>query len=243
MIPRTVHYFWFGRGDKPELVRKCIGSWKVYLPDYELKEWNEDNFDVDAIPYTKDAYAAGAYAFVSDYARFKVLHEHGGLYFDTDVELIRPLDGIVSAGPFFAMESDGNRSPLAVNPGLGLGAEPGMELYGEILERFAGMSFLAPDGSRNPYSMIPMVTELLAARGLKGNGGMVDGFMVYPPRCFNPFDDATGRLRVAADTVAIHWYAKSWMQDEPLSAVQLKRLLRRVFGTGTVSRVGGLFKK
>ena len=84
-IPKTIHYCWFGRNPLPSLAIKCIASWKKYLPDYEIKEWNEDNFDVNVIPYTREAYAAKKYAFVSDYARFKILYEEGGLYFDTDV--------------------------------------------------------------------------------------------------------------------------------------------------------------
>lgn len=96
MIPKKIHYCWFGRNPLPESAQKCIASWKKYLPDYEIIEWDEDNFDVNCIPYTTQAYEAKKYAFVSDYARFKILYEHGGLYFDTDVEVIRPLDDIIA---------------------------------------------------------------------------------------------------------------------------------------------------
>ena len=91
MIPKVIHYCWFGGKPLPPLAEKCIASWRKYLPDYEIRRWDETNFDVEAHPYTRDAYAAGLYAFVSDYARFKILFEHGGVYFDTDVEVIRPL--------------------------------------------------------------------------------------------------------------------------------------------------------
>ena len=109
MIPKKIHYCWFGRNPLPESALKCIESWRKYLPDYEIIEWNEDNFDVNSIPYTQQAYAARKYAFVSDYARFKILYEHGGLYFDTDVEVIKPMDDIVADGPFmgFEIDSDG----------------------------------------------------------------------------------------------------------------------------------------
>ena len=98
MIPKIIHYCWFGRGPLPELAQKCIASWKKYLPDYEIKEWNEDNFDVNILPYTAEAYQAKKYAGVSDYARFWILYQYGGIYFDTDVEVIRPIDDIVVRG-------------------------------------------------------------------------------------------------------------------------------------------------
>lgn len=106
MIPKIIHYCWFGRGPLPELAQKCIASWKKYLPDYEIKEWNEDNFDVNIIPYTAEAYQAKKYAFVSDYARFWIMYHYGGIYFDTDVEVIRPMDDIVANGNFMGFEVD-----------------------------------------------------------------------------------------------------------------------------------------
>ena len=113
MIPKIIHYCWFGRNPLPELAQKCIASWKKYLPDYEIKEWNEDNFDVNIIPYTAEAYAAKKYAFVSDYARFWILYKYGGIYFDTDVEVIRPIDDIIAKGNFMGCETDASGSDAA----------------------------------------------------------------------------------------------------------------------------------
>ena len=104
MIPKKIHYCWFGRNPLPDSALRCIASWKKYLPDYEILEWNEDNFDVNSIQYIAQAYKVKKYAFVSDYARFKILYEHGGLYFDTDVEVIKPMEEIVSRGPFLGFE-------------------------------------------------------------------------------------------------------------------------------------------
>ena len=103
MIPKTIHYCWFGKKPLPPLAKKCIVSWKKFFPDYEIIEWNEDNFDVNQIPYTAEAYKHKKYAFVSDYARFKILYEHGGLYFDTDVEIIKPMNDIISQGNFMGL--------------------------------------------------------------------------------------------------------------------------------------------
>ena len=120
MIPKIIHYCWFGRNPLPESALKCIASWRKFFPDYEIVEWNEDNFDVNTIPYTAQAYAAKKYAFVSDYARLKILYDHGGLYFDTDVEVIKPFDDILAGGAFMGCELTAAQG-CAVNPGLGLG--------------------------------------------------------------------------------------------------------------------------
>ncbi len=214
MIPKIIHYCWFGRGPLPPLAQKCIASWRQFLPDYEIKEWNEDNFDVNILPYTADAYATGKYAFVSDYARFWVLFKYGGVYFDTDVEVIRSMDDVLARGPFMGFEIEEEKR-LAVNPGLGMAAMPGMELYQNSLSRYETMSFSLEDGSLNPYTMIPMVTELLVAAGLKGEGTIehIAGINIYPPEWFNPFDDLTGRLRKTENTRTSHWFAKSWMKS------------------------------
>ena len=243
MSPKTIHYCWYGRNPLTPLAQKCIASWQQYFPDYEIREWNEDNFDVNIIPYTTEAYKAGKYAFVSDYARFWVLYRYGGLYFDTDVEVIRSMEDIVKKGPFMGFELLGEK--MAVNPGQGLAAEPGMALYNTIIDRFEHLPFLLPEGNINPCMMIPIVTELLTKEGLKGDGSVehVAGVDVYPPDWFNPFDDAMGSLCKTDNTRAIHWYAKSWLPSEPAWKTKLKRLLRKIFGKERVMRLGQLIKK
>ena len=146
MIPKIIHYCWFGRNPLPQSAIKCINSWKKFFPDYEIKEWNEDNFDVNIIPYTAEAYEAKKYAFVSDYARFWILYHHGGIYFDTDVEVIKPFDDILERGPFMGREQGAfiknicgtsyNGNGFGVAPGLGIGATSGLELYKEFLKSF-----------------------------------------------------------------------------------------------------------
>lgn len=240
MIPKVIHYCWFGGNPLPPLAEKCIASWRKYLPDYEIRRWDESNFAADSHSYTKAAYEAGLYAFVSDYARFKILYEEGGIYFDTDVEVIKPMDDIIGKGPFMGFENDGVSGTMAVAPGLGLAATSGMDLYREILDRYDRMSFYDENGHRNPYSMIPMVTELLVEAGLQGGCGVenVAGINVYPQCWFNPFDDATGRLRKTPETRTIHWYSKSWMPKENALVVWAKRLARRLLGGDLVTRIG-----
>ena len=243
MIPKIIHYCWFGRNPLTPLAQKCIASWRKFFPDYEIQEWNEDNFDVNGIPYTTDAYNAGRYAFVSDYARFWVLYRYGGVYFDTDVEVIRPMDDILGKGPFMGFELLGER--MAVAPGLGIAAEPGMALYKEILDRYEALPFLLPDRTINPCMMIPMVTQMLTERGLKGDGSIehIAGIDIYPPDWFNPFDDALGILRKTDNARTIHWYAKSWLPTEAAWKTRLKRVLRRMLGKERVMKIGQRINK
>ena len=133
---------------------------------------------------------------------------------------------------------------LAVAPGLGLAAEAGMAIYKDILDRYETMTFCLPDGSINPYTMIPMVTELLVKNGLKGDGSVehIAGIDVYPPDWFNPFDDLTGKLRKTENTRTVHWYAKSWMESEPAWKTHLKRVIRRLFGRDFLQKFRPLLK-
>ena len=166
MIPKIIHYCWFGRNPLPESAQKCIASWRKFFPGYEIKEWNEDNFDVNQIPYVSEAYAAGKYAFVSDYARFKILYDNGGLYFDTDVEVIRSFDDILDKGAFMGCELTPELS-TGVNPGLGLGVAPGLGLYAELLDIYSELRFINPDGSQNLTTIVRYTTDLLVRKGLK----------------------------------------------------------------------------
>lgn len=241
-IPKTIHYCWFGRNPLPKSAQKCIASWRKYLPGYEIREWNEDNFDVNIIPYTREAYEAGKYAFVSDYARFWILYHYGGLYFDTDVEVIRPMDDIIARGPFMGCEIDGDSTAgckPAVAPGLGLGVNPDLGLYKEFLDGYEGVPFLLADGTINPFSMIPMITRLLLSKGYKAGAGIqaVAGVTVYPQEYFNPLDDATGRLNVTENTRTIHWFSKTWMPHQNKCITYVKRLLRRWLGKSVVSKL------
>ena len=243
MIPKIIHYCWFGRGELTPLAKKCIASWRKFFPDYEIKEWNENNFDVNSIPYIAQAYQAGKYAFVSDYARFWVLYKYGGVYFDTDVEVIRPMEDVLEKGPFMGFEL--LEEKIALNPGLGMAAEQEMALYKIILDRYEEMSFLLDNGNLNPYTMIPMVTDLLKERGLQGNGTIehIAGISLYPPEWFNPFDDLTGRLKITDNTRTIHWYAKSWMPEEKAWKTRLKRIIRRLLGREKLMRIGQMLKR
>lgn len=217
MIPKVIHYCWFGRKPLPELAQKCIASWRKFLPDYKIKEWNENNFDVNIIPYTAEAYKARKYAFVSDYARFWILYKYGGLYFDTDVEVIRRMDDIITRGPFMGCENEvfEELTPqmLGVNPGLGLGVNPGLNLYKDILDYYGGMHYLFPKGIYSNETVVTITTKLLCERGLRTirETQEIEGVWIYPKEYFCPKDYSTGVLTITQKTVSVHHYDASWL--------------------------------
>lgn len=234
MIPKVIHYCWFGRGKLPALAEKCIASWEKYFPDYEIKQWNEDNFDVNEIAYTREAYAEKKYAFVSDYARFKILYEHGGLYFDTDVEVLKPMDKILARGAFMGLERDvgtGTPSSSCVNPGLGLACAPGLGLYKKILNRYSQEHFEISPGVYNPDTVVQFTSSVLLEHGLKITPGImeIDGIFIYPTEYFCPKSFETGKTTITENTYTIHHYTASWFGSSTKIRMRLGQLGRRYF--------------
>lgn len=267
VIPKIIHYCWFGGNPLPESAKKCIASWRKFLPDYEIWQWVEDPFnenslnanegrcktedgrtataydnklfdklmpfDVNSIPYTQQAYEAKKYAFVSDYARFWILYKYGGLYFDTDVEIIKPLDDIIERGPFMGIEVRAKEGEYPqVAPGLGLGVTPGHELYQVLLDKYATLRFLNEDGTLNQKTIVKYNTEVLQEQGLLPSNDLqeVAGVWIYPADYFNPLDSLTGKLKLTDNTRSIHWYMNSW-SDSSAFRQWLSRMSHRLFGT------------
>lgn len=227
MIPKIIHYCWFGRNDLPPLAKKCITSWRKFLPDFEIKEWNEDNFDVNSIPYTAQAYKHKKYAFVSDYARFKILHKYGGIYFDTDVEIIKPIDDILEKGPFFGLEQD-IKDHFACAPGLGFACNPNLDFLQEMLKLYKNLNFEQADGSLNQKTVVEHFSEMLLAKGLQPTSGIMEfeGAYIYPPDFFCPKPSEFGKIQITENTHTIHHYAASWIGPKQRFA----NLLIRIFG-------------
>lgn len=257
MIPKIIHYCWFGGKPLPESAKKCIASWHRFLPDYEIKEWNESNYDVHKTRYADEAYAAGKYAFVSDYARFDILYHEGGLYFDTDVEIIKPLDDIIVRGPFMGREAgayirnicngfEGNG--LAVAPGLGLGVNPGLDLYREFLEAYRDLMFRNEDGTQNTKTIVCYTSEILVKHGLNNdndNPQFVDGVWIYPSDVFCPMDHTKGnKLTITSRTVSIHHYDCSWIDHNTFGfrLHLIKNWMMRHFGEERIANISDIIK-
>lgn len=225
-IPKTIHYCWFGGKPLPDQYKKYIESWKKYCPGWEIIEWNESNFDCSLCEYAMEAYEAKKWAFVSDYARFKILYEYGGVYFDTDVEILRSLDEILESGPFMGIEKIG--SVFQANPGLGLGVAPGLGLYKEILEFYNTIHFKKTDGSYNLNTVVQYVTDILKSHGFaeEDKKQNIAGVTIYPSDYFDPMNCETGEIKITPNTVSIHHYAYSWADKQ----TQLKKKIQSILG-------------
>ena len=222
MIPKIIHYCWFGRGEKLNLVKKCIESWKKHCPDYQIIEWNEDNYDLASAPlFVRQAIEAKKWAFASDYIRYYVVYEHGGCYFDTDVEIIKSLDSFLLDSAFFGLEKV-ERYKIA--SGLGFGAEKGNNLLRELMELYEGIPFVDENGMEDRTPCSNREYPIFKKHGLRTDGTeqrLDDQTHIYPIDYFSPLDYRTCRLKRTKNTVAIHWYMLSWLSKE-------KRFLRRV---------------
>ena len=226
MIPKIIHYCWFGRGEKPELAKKCIASWQKFCPDFEIREWNEDNCGDLAIPFMAEAYAAKKYAFVSDVMRLVVLEQYGGVYFDTDVEVLRDISPLLEDEGFIGFEND-----QFVNSGQVLAAIPHHPVIGAMIAEYKTLHFLNPDGSINAVGCPHLNSDVMERFGLVRNGQeqLVAGIHVYPEDYFNPMDSTTGKLTKTEHTYSIHWYSMSWMGKSTQIRVKIGRVVRRAW--------------
>lgn len=226
MIPKIIHYCWFGRGEKPELAKKCIASWKKYCPDYELREWNEDTFDITSNAFVKEAYDNKKYAFVSDYVRLYAIYNYGGIYMDTDVEVVRPLDEFLTHQAFSGFET-----PESIPTGI-MACEKGFPLFGEYLEYYRDRHFVNADGSLDTTTNGKIMTTITEKYGLKKDGTfqVIDGYAIYPREYFCPLNDSTGVLEKTQNTATIHWFSKSWLPKRKQIISKITKPFHRVFG-------------
>lgn len=210
MIPQIIHYCWFGRGEKPQLAKKCIESWKKFCPDFQFIEWNEDNFDISSTKYTKFCYENHQFAYLSDYVRLYAVEKMGGIYFDTDVELIKKPDSLLTFSAYFGFESE-----KYVNTGIGFGGEAHHPVLKEMLNEYKNREdhVYREDFIKN-HKMTgspTMNTNPLVRLGLVKNGELqqVNQAIILPTDYLCPFNDLTGELKKTSNTISIHWYYKS----------------------------------
>lgn len=221
MIPKVIHYCWFGRSEKPPIVKKCIESWYKHCPDWEIMEWNEENFDVSSVRFMQEAYDTKKYAFASDVARLEIIYIHGGVYLDTDVELLQPIDEKILSTDGFAFFENGIR----INTGLGFGAMKENKVVKLILDDYRNKDFIRKNGSLDTRTCPGVNTAVLARNlptlELNGTTQCIDGFYFYSPTDYSKF--------------AIHHYAGSW-GDSPndhgadltgYKTTSLKKVLRK----------------
>lgn len=212
MIPKIIHYCWFGGKPKPELAVKCINSWKKYCPDYKIVEWNEDNFDINCCDYVRDAFKEKKWAFITDYVRLFALVNQGGIYMDTDVEVVKPLDKYLSHTAFSGFQTEDS-----IQTGL-LACEKGYQGFKDLLDEYSARSFYKPDGTLNDTPNPVYFTDYYMKKGLKLNNHKqkVAGFALYPIDYFCAKSYLSGKIERTKNTVTIHHFAGSWFDEKTL---------------------------
>lgn len=211
-IPKKIHYCWFGRGQKPELAIKCIQSWKKILPEYEIIEWNEDNFDINRNLYVKQAYENRKFAFVTDYVRLYVLYNYGGIYIDTDVEVLKPLDKFLKHPAFSGFENN-NNIPTGI-----MASKKNNKWIKDLLDEYDDLKFIKEDGTFDLTTNVVRITNLTEKKyGLKKESSyqeLKDAVVFYPYDYFCPKDWYSGNINITDNTVTIHHFSGSWHDDK-----------------------------
>jgi hypothetical protein len=243
-IPRTIHYIWFGGNPLGEKELACIDSWKKLCPGYEIVRWDESNFDVSSNRYCKEAYENRKWAFVSDYVRLWVLVNYGGVYMDTDVEVVKPLDQFLVHQAFSGFETETD-----IPTGI-MACEKGFPLFDALLHDYNDRRFVQPDGSLDTSTNVAAITNACLEHGFVPNGQyqVVDGFALYPKDWFCPKSYDTGLISATENTHTIHHFAGSWLDpatqeiDARKHAIMERRPNMNVKVAAAVAKLGYGFR-
>lgn len=213
MIPKIIHYCWFGGNPKSAVAEQCLKSWKKHCSDYKIIEWNESNYDIDAAPlYVQQAYSVKKWAFVTDYVRLQIVYENGGIYLDTDVELVKNPDNLLNNRAYFGFEGS-----EYINTGLGFGAEQRNPLVFELMRDYMDISFILTDGNFDLTPCPQRNTAVFLRHGLVQNGlkqRLDDDTLILSAEYLCPLDNATRILHKTLNTCSIHHFDASWQSDE-----------------------------
>jgi mannosyltransferase OCH1-like enzyme len=235
MIPRIIHYCWFGDNQLPELDQKCIASWKKYLPEYNIMLWNEVNFDINIVPFTVQVAKVRRWGFIVDYIRAFAVYNYGGIYLDTDVELLKPFDDDLLNNKCFS----GFENMININPGNIFAGEKGCEIAKELMEFYASYNFIKENGELNLTPSPVIFTNILLKYGLKKNGSYqnIDIFTAYPTEYFCPKCFYTGLINITKNTYSIHHFNSSWFSEEEKIYKEERCKIYKTFGSNIFSRI------
>ena len=207
MIPKKIHYCWFGGNPMPNIVKKCIKSWKKKCPDYEIVLWNEENFDINCNSFVKKAHEMKAWAFVSDYARLKIVYDNGGIYLDTDVEVLKNLDELLNNKAFFGVQ----QCEKQINTGLCFGAEKNNDIIKKMLDIYANIKF---ENDKKEQFLCPILnTNVLEKIGYNYSNEIQEiknKILIYPPKYFDPIAPGNSENLLSKDSFSIHHYSATW---------------------------------
>lgn len=237
-ISKIIHYCWFGRGEKPSIVKKCMNSWKEHLQDYQIIEWNEDNFPIHSNSYIREAYNAGKFAFVSDYVRVYALYHYGGIYLDTDVEVFKSFNDLLHHESFWGFEQENYIATSTI------GAKKGNQFIELFLKTYDHKHFIKEDGNFNELTNVAAITGMLEKKGLQLNGKHqeIDGDVFYPQTFFSPYDYINIRKFITEDTYTMHHFYKSWLPIHTRLKGNLKMALAKVIGGDNLEKLRKIYQ-
>lgn len=233
-IPKIIHYCWFGKKEKPDSVKKCIDSWKKFLPDYQLVEWNEDNFNIEKLQYTKEAYVAKKYAFVSDVARIEALYQYGGIYMDTDVEVLKTFTPLLDARCILGMEEKGYVATSF------MAFEKEYPLVKQFLNLYENISFLDENGQINTGTNVAKLTNMLMEKGFVQENHyqeLEEGIKIYPKEVFSPYDYINCHYNITENSYCVHYFAVSWMSKKEQVKKGIKKQLSKILGPKKMNKI------
>jgi mannosyltransferase OCH1-like enzyme len=239
MIPKIIHYCWFGEASLTELAEKCITSWKKHCPDYKLMIWNETNFDVNIVPFTAQVAKVKKWGFIVDYIRAYVVYNYGGIYLDTDVELLKSFSDDMLQNICFS----GFENEKYINPGNIFAGEKECAIAKELMDFYASYNFINENGELNLTPSPRIFTDILLKYGLRQNNNYQELgiFTAYPTEYFCPKDFRTGFLEITENTCSIHHYDSSWLSSKEKKYFNIMQKMYNKLGNNILSRIFGLF--
>lgn len=239
-IPKKIHYCWFGEAKKNKLFDKCCKSWKKFFPDYEIIEWNEKNFDVNCNAYVKEAYKEKKFAFVSDYARLKIIYENGGIYFDTDVEVLKSFPKEVLENGYFAKETE-----VCINTGLGFSAEKGNKVIKMMMDDYEDIRFYKENGDMDLTPCTQRNTKSLIKRGynLEKCPDKIENIKIYDREIFCGYDVYNSHYIITDKTITVHHYSGSWTSKKSRILKNIKSVFSNIIGLKNYDRIRCIKKK
>lgn len=249
MITKVIHYCWFGGKEKTKLVKKCISSWKKYCPDYEIKEWNESNYNVRKNKFISDAYDNKKWAFVSDYARLDIIYNNGGIYLDTDVELIKSLDELLNYDLFIGFEPsyeiDGNNSLGFGATGLGFGAIAHNKIIKDNLDAYKNIRFPKKTNALSEISCPKFTSKILVNYGFKMKDELqvINKCVLLSSEYLCPLNYDTKKLTITNKTISIHWYGASWISSKDKLLVRIKIYIKKIIGNENYNKIKNVMKR
>lgn len=239
MIPKIIHYCWFGRGKMPQLADICINSWKKHLPEYELKLWNEDSFDINSNQFVREAYNEKKYAFITDYVRLYALMNYGGIYMDTDVEVLKSLNKFLIHDAFTGFEDDTN-----IPTGI-MASKKNSKWIRQLLSYYDNRSFLKDNGQQELITNTRIITDMSKDWGFEANNSyqiLMDEVHIYPKDFFCPKSQKTGKIYLTENSACIHHFSGSWMPANKKALTELKYKLMKIFGENRIDLLISTFK-